>query len=79
MPRSAQSQNNSYNYKLTVDGVEKYLRTCKCIAKELDISLSTVRIKLHRPDLVFRKHPKKVITIERVKVPIFKKVVISYD
>tara|TARA_R110000787_G_scaffold239144_1_gene345287 strand:- start:930 stop:1166 length:237 start_codon:yes stop_codon:yes gene_type:complete len=78
MPRSSQAQNTFYNYKLTVDGVDSYMRTCKCMAKELNISLSTVRTKLDRPDLIFRKHKNKVITITKVKVPIFQKMVISY-
>ena len=78
MPRSAEAKNIYYNYKLTVDGKDTYLRTCKCLAKELNISLSTVRQKLMKPDLVFRKHPEKNITITKVKVPIFQKMIISY-
>jgi len=79
MPRSSQAKNTFYNYKLTIDGKEQYMRTCKCMAKELSISLSTVRTKLDRPDLVFRKHKDKDITITKVKVPIYQKMVITYD
>jgi rhamnose utilization protein RhaD (predicted bifunctional aldolase and dehydrogenase) len=78
MPRSANAKNIFYNYKLTVDGKEQYLRTCKCMATELNISLSTIRQKLLNPDLVFRKHPNKVITITKVKVPIYQKMIITY-
>ena len=78
MPRSANAKNIFYNYKLTVDGKDTYLRTCKCMATELNISLSTIRQKLLKPDLVFRKHPEKTITITKVKVPIFQKITIEY-
>ena len=78
MPRLPNSPNTCYNYELTIDGESTYLRTCKCLAERLELSMSTVRKKLKDPTMELRKYHGRDLTIIRVKVPIFKRALIAY-
>ena len=78
MPRKPNSPNTFYNYELSVDDTTTYLRTCRCLAEELGLSLSTVRKKLKDPDMDLRKYRGRNVTIHKVKVPIFERARITY-
>ena len=78
MPRLPNSPNTCYNYELTIDGKSTYLRTCKCLAERLQLSMSTVRKKLKDPAMELRKYHGRALTITRVKVPIYQRARISY-
>ena len=78
MPRKLNSPNTCYNYELTIDGKSTYHRTCKCLAERLMLSMSTVRKRLKNPEMELRKYHAQVVTINKVKVPIFQRARITY-
>tara|TARA_R110001632_G_scaffold146002_1_gene262885 strand:+ start:105 stop:353 length:249 start_codon:yes stop_codon:yes gene_type:complete len=71
MGRGLKTENIHYNYELVVDGNRKYFRTAKCIAKHLELSHATIRNKINKPDMFFRKYKGVNIEIIKVHIPIF--------
>jgi len=78
MPRQANSPNTYYNYELIIDNEQTYIRTCKCLAEKLHVSLSAVRNKLKNPEQKFRKYKDQTVIINKVKIPIYKQTRIAY-
>lgn len=65
------AQNIHYNYELVVDDNHQYFRTAKCIAAHLGVSHATIRNKINKPEMVFRKYKGINIEIIKVHVPIY--------
>jgi len=63
---------------LIIDNEQTYIRTCKCLAEKLKVSLSAVRNKLKNPQQKFRKYKDQTVIINRVKIPIYKQTRIAY-
>ena len=78
MPRQVNSHNTYYNYELIIDNEKTYIRTCKCLAEKLQVSLSAVRNKLKNPNQKFRKYKDQTVIINKVKVPIYEQSRIIY-
>ena len=73
MPRRKESKNQYYNYELILGDTTQYKRTLKCIAINLDVSLSTVKNYLKNPEKCLRKYKNKNLKINKVKIPIYQK------
>tara|TARA_R110000796_G_scaffold32481_1_gene85028 strand:+ start:560 stop:796 length:237 start_codon:yes stop_codon:yes gene_type:complete len=78
MPRTSNSKNTHYHYELIIDDTKQYIRTCKCLADKLGISLSAVRNKLKNPNQIFRKYKNTNLIINKVKIPIYERKEIEY-
>lgn len=78
MPRQVNCHNTYYNYELIIDNEKTYIRTCKCLAEKLQVSLSAVRNKLKNPEQKFRKYKNQTVIINKVKIPIFEQTRIVY-
>ena len=71
MGRGLRTENIHYNYELVVDDKRQYFRTARCIAKHLNLSHATIRNKINKPDMFFRKYKGINIQIIKVHVPIY--------
>ena len=78
MPRLNNSHNIHYNYILTIDDKPEKIRTRKCLADKLNVSLSTIQNFLNKRTKSIRKYKDVNITIEKFKSPIFELKKIEY-